>query len=152
MKNSRRRDSLRDCQLNLNSISKIIIITITSSSSLILSITKDYETTKLIWSIKTILEASNVDPLSQKIKWSYFWINSQMKMEFKVYSKILNKIKSMKKIRINMEARLKRKMMIIMMMKIMIVDREIHLINSTTVEEEDRQLYQQLLIEKRVVF
>jgi len=75
-----------------------------------------------------------------------------MKMEFKVYSKILNKIKSMKKIRINMEARLKRKMMIIMMMKIMIVDREIHLINSTTVEEEDRQLYQQLLIEKRVVF
>jgi len=72
MKNSRRRDSLRDCQLNLNSISKIIIITITSSSSLILSITKDYETTKLIWSIKTILEASNVDPLSQKIKWSYF--------------------------------------------------------------------------------
>jgi len=73
-------------------------------------------------------------------------------MEFKVYSKILNKIKSMKKIRINMEARLKRKMMIIMMMKIMIVDREIHLINSTTVEEEDRQLYQQLLIEKRVVF
>jgi len=152
MKNSRRRDSLRDCQLNLNSISKIIIITITSSSSLILSITKDYETTKLIWSIKTILEASNVDPLSQKIKWSYFWINSQMKMEFKVYSKILNKIKSMKKIRINMEARLKRKMMIIMMMKIMIVDREIHLINSTTVEEEDRQLYQQILIEKRVVF